>query len=276
MPIERSREPDSFTALEHEGWSRVIEDYQDLLGRLTQQAVEATLDAASVKAGDRLLDVCTGHAILATAAASRGAIVRGLDFSEAVLAVARRNAPVLVFDQGNAQELPYAAASFDVVVCGFGIIHVPDPARGLAEIYRVLKPGGRTALSAWARAAPTNGFGLLFGSVRTHGRTDVPLPHGPDMFQFGDEASMRAALADSGFDDVKAMTFPQIWTFERPDGFFDAIMRSGVRGAALLKAQEELAFAAIASAVEEGVKSFAADGRFEVPMPAVIGSAKRP
>ena len=275
MPIERSREPDTFTALEHEGWSRVIEDYQHLFGRLTQQAVEATLDASGIKAGDRLLDICTGHAILAAAAASRGAIVRGLDFSEAVLAVARRKAPGLVFDQGNAQELPYAAESFDVVVCGFGIIHVPDPARALAEIHRVLKPDGRTALSAWARPAPTNGFGLLFGSVRTHGRTDVPLPHGPDMFQFGDEASMCAALADSGFDDVKAMMLPQIWAFERADGFLDAIMRSGVRGPALLKAQEKLAFAAIAAAIEEGVKSFAANGRFEVPMPAVIGSARK-
>ena len=98
MPLERSREPDSFTAFEHEGWSRVIEDYQHLFGRLTQQAVEATLDATGVKAGDRLLDICTGHAILAAAAASRGAIVRGLDFSEAVLAVARRKAPALVFD----------------------------------------------------------------------------------------------------------------------------------------------------------------------------------
>ena len=177
MPMERSREPDAFTVFEHEGWSRVIADYQHLLGRLTQQAVEATLDAAGVKSGDRLLDLCTGHAILAAAAAGRGAIVCGLDFSEAVIALARRKAPALVFDQGNAQELPYAAESFDVVVCGFGIIHVPDPARGLAEIHRVLKAGGRTALSAWARPSATNGFGLLFGSVRTHGRTDVPLPH---------------------------------------------------------------------------------------------------
>ena len=148
MPLERSREPDSFTAFEHEGWSRVIEDYQHLFGRLTQQAVEATLDATGVKAGDRLLDICTGHAILATAAASRGAIVRGLDFSEAVLAVARRKAPALVFDRGNAQELPYATECFDVVVCGFGIIHVPDPARCLAEIHRVLKDRAQRVGSA--------------------------------------------------------------------------------------------------------------------------------
>jgi SAM-dependent methyltransferase len=206
--MERSREPDAFTTLEHEGWSRVIEDYQRLFGRLTRQAVEATLDASGVKPGDQLLDLCTGHAILATAAADRGAIVRGLDFSEVVLAVARRNAPALVFDHGNAQELPYAAESFDVVVCGFGIIHVPDPARVFAEMHRVLKRGGRTPLGAWARPAPTNGFGLLFGSVRTHGRTDVSLPHGPDMFQFGDEASMCAALANSDFDDVRGMMLP--------------------------------------------------------------------
>jgi SAM-dependent methyltransferase len=273
--MERSREPDAFTTLEHEGWSRVIEDYQRLFGRLTQQAVEATLDASGVKPGDRLLDICTGHAILAAAAAGRGAVVRGLDFSEAVLALARRNAPALVFDHGNAQELPYTAESFDVVVCGFGILHVPDPARAGGDTSRVLKRGGRTALSAWVRPAPTNGFGLLFGSVRTYGRTDVPLPHGPDMFQFGDEASMCAALAGAGFDDAKAMTLPQIWAFERADGFLDAIMRSGVRGPALLNAQEKPAFTLIATAIEKGMESFAANGRFKVPMPAVIGSATK-
>jgi hypothetical protein len=96
------------------------------------------------------------------------------------------------------------------------------------------------------------------------------------MFQFGDEASMHAALANSGFDGVNAKTLHQIWAFESADGFLDAIMRSGVRGPALLKAQEKLAFTAIAAAIEEGVKSFAANGRFEVPMPAVIGSARKP
>jgi hypothetical protein len=95
------------------------------------------------------------------------------------------------------------------------------------------------------------------------------------MFQCGDEASMCAALADSGFDDVKAMTLPQIWSFERADGFLDAIMRAGVRGPALLNAQEKPAFAAISTAIEKGMESFAANGRFEVPMPAVIGSATK-
>ena len=87
---------------------------------------------------------------------------------------------------------------------------------------------------------------------------------------------MHAALANSGFDDVNAKTLHQNWAFESADGFLDAIMRSGVRGPALLKAQEKFAFTAIAAAIEEGVKSFAANGRFEVPMPAVIGSARKP
>ena len=87
---------------------------------------------------------------------------------------------------------------------------------------------------------------------------------------------MCTALAGSGFGDVNAMTVPQTWAFERADGFLDAIMRSGVRGSALLKAQEKSAFTAIAAAIEEGVKSFAANRRFEVPMPAVVGSARKP
>jgi hypothetical protein len=49
----------------------------------------------------------------------------------------------------------------------------------LAEMRRVLRPGGRVALSVWERPSPTNGFGLLLGALKAHGRLDIPLPHGP-------------------------------------------------------------------------------------------------
>src|SRR6185312_2222383 len=101
-----------------------------------------------------------------------------------VLNVARRNVPDAEFRQADAENLPFDAETFDAVVCGFGIIHLPTPERALTEFLRVTRRGGRIAVSVWERALPSNGFGVLFGAIRAHGRLDIPLPHGPDMFQF--------------------------------------------------------------------------------------------
>jgi ubiquinone/menaquinone biosynthesis C-methylase UbiE len=136
MTIQKSTEPDAFTAFERAGWSSVISGYERVLGPVTAQTVDATLRAARLAEGDRVLDVCTGHGVLASAAAKMGATARGLDFAPEVVAIARRNAPDLDFDEGDAQQLPYPAESFDKVICGYGIIHLPDPQRALAEMHR--------------------------------------------------------------------------------------------------------------------------------------------
>ena len=96
--------------------------------------------------GTRLLDVCTGPGILAGAALERGAQVVGLDFSGKLIEIAKRNVPGAEFQQGDAQALPFEAESFDAVVCGYGVIHVPEPQKALSEMHRVLKPGGYLAV----------------------------------------------------------------------------------------------------------------------------------
>src|SRR5262249_38290086 len=159
------------------------------------QSVDATLDAAGVTSGCRVLDVCTGHGVLALAATERGAKVSAVDSAATMVAAARRNAPTVDCRQGDAQALPYADSTFDAVICGYGLLHVPEPDRALAEMRRVLRSGGRVAISVWERPSPSNGFGLLLSAAKAHGRLDVPLPHGADAFQFGDQEDMKVALA---------------------------------------------------------------------------------
>lgn len=277
MPIERSTEPEAFTDFERAGWAAAIDGYARTLGQVTAQTVDATLDAAGIAAGHRVLDVCTGHGILAAAALARGATVQGIDFAPAVLAMARRNVPGASFDQGDAQRLPYPDAGFDRVVCGYGIVHLPDPERALREMRRVLKPGGRVAASVWARATPANGLGLVYGAIKVYGRLDIPLPDGPDFFQFADPARLEAALSETGFVDVRASTFAQDWRLARPGDLLDAILNGTVRAKALLEAQDARAFTAIKAAVEAGMARFARGAAgYAVPMPAVIGSGARP
>jgi demethylmenaquinone methyltransferase/2-methoxy-6-polyprenyl-1,4-benzoquinol methylase len=106
-------------------------------------------DLAEVGAGDRVLDVATGTGDLAVELAGRvgaGGEVVGSDFSEAMLSRARVKAPGLAFEWGNALDLPYAAATFDAATVGFGARNFSDLGRGISEMARVVKPGGRVVI----------------------------------------------------------------------------------------------------------------------------------
>ncbi|MEX2193830.1 MAG: class I SAM-dependent methyltransferase [Thermoleophilaceae bacterium] len=103
-------------------------------------------DLARVRPGSRALDVATGTGDLAVALSGRGAEVVGMDFSEEMLALARRKAPGLAFEWGNALELSYEDGSFDAATVGFGARNFADLERGLAEMARVVRPGGRVVI----------------------------------------------------------------------------------------------------------------------------------
>jgi demethylmenaquinone methyltransferase / 2-methoxy-6-polyprenyl-1,4-benzoquinol methylase len=106
-------------------------------------------DVAAVGPGDRVLDVATGTGDLAIELAGRvgpGGEVIGLDFSEAMLELARVKAPAIRFDQGSALELPYADGEFAAATVGFGARNFSDLGRGLAEMRRVVRPGGRVVV----------------------------------------------------------------------------------------------------------------------------------
>jgi SAM-dependent methyltransferase len=277
MPIQRSNEPDAFASFERSGWNAVTDGYVKAIGPVTAQSVDAMLDAAKVTKGCRMLDVCTGHGVLAAAAAERGANVSAVDFAESMVAIVHRNVPNVDCRRGDAQDLPFGEGTFDAVVCGYGILHVAEPDRALAEMHRVLHPGGHVAISVWERPSSNNGFGILFGAVKAHGRLDVPVPHGPDIFQFGDLENMTAALAEVGFDDVSAKTVAQTWRLASASGLVDAFLQGAVRPKALLMAQDQDALSAIKAAVAQDMERlFRSGNSFQVPMPAIIGSGAKP
>ncbi len=110
---------------------------------------ERAADIASVGPGDRVLDVATGTGDLAVELARRvgpaGEVV-GMDFSPAMLELAREKAPELRFEQGNALELAYDDDEFAATTVGFGARNFADLGRGLAEMARVTRPGGRVVV----------------------------------------------------------------------------------------------------------------------------------
>lgn len=125
----------------------LINDIQSLgLHRLWKRRL---VECAQITPGIKVLDVCSGTGDLALAMSKRGAQVTGVDFSEPMLAVAARRSaathggPRIGFVQADAQNLPFADNSFDVVTIGYGLRNLADLDRGLAELLRVLRPEGR-------------------------------------------------------------------------------------------------------------------------------------
>ena len=106
-------------------------------------------DLARVGPGDRVLDVATGTGDLAVELDGRvspGGEVVGVDFSESMLELARRKAPGMRFEAGNALELPFADDEFAAATVGFGARNFSDLPRGLSEMVRVTRPGGRVVV----------------------------------------------------------------------------------------------------------------------------------
>jgi len=169
------------------------------------------VDLSRVGPGSRALDVATGTGDLAVALAARGAEVVGMDFSEEMLELARRKAPELTFEWGNALELGYEDDSFDAATVGFGARNFADLDRGLAEMTRVVRPGGRVVILeiTTPQRPPLSWFFRVWfdRAVPLLGR----LAGDPDAYtylpssvrRFPGPAELGAAMHRAGLDDVR-------------------------------------------------------------------------
>ncbi len=168
-------------------------------------------DLARVGPGDRALDVATGTGDLAIELAGRGAEVVGSDFSEGMLDVARGKASQLRWEQANALALPYEDGSFDAATVGFGARNFSDLERGLREMARVVRPGGRIVvleITTPQRPPLSTFFSLWFdrvvpllGKLAAEPEAYTYLPSSVKRFP-GPEA-LAGVLAGAGLTDVR-------------------------------------------------------------------------
>ena len=132
-----------------------------LVPALMQEWAPRLCDAARIQPGDHVLDVACGTGVLTREVAARlagtGSVI-GMDIDLGMLGVARSARPDLQWQEGSAEQLPFADARFDAVVSQFGLMFVPSPARALAEMWRVLKPGGHLAVAVWASLEETPAY----------------------------------------------------------------------------------------------------------------------
>lgn len=266
---------DPFRDFEHEGWERVAEAYAEAWPGLTAQFGERLLDAMAMGEGLLLLDVASGPGVVARAAVRRGARAVGLDFSRAMVEVARVANPGIEFREGDAQQLPFSTATFDRVVMNFGVLHLSNPDRAFAEARRVLRPGGRYGFTVWAAHERNRGMGIVAEAVERYGQPAAGIPQGPDRLRFAQESECRRALWAAGFDPAtfSFTTHDVRWLAPTASYVLEIQRDAAVRTAAALRQQPPDRLARIRAAVEQEVAAYRVAGGFAVPMSAHVITA---
>ncbi len=155
-------------------------DYPAIARRQLWQVGPRIVDAVGVRPGEDVLDVACGTGNAALRAAQAGGTVVGVDLTPELFEEGRRLAAeaqvAIDWVQGDAEELPFEDESFDVVLSTFGCMFAPRHAVTAHELARVLRPGGRLAITTWT---PEGGTGLLFRTVGEYLPSPSPLAEPP-------------------------------------------------------------------------------------------------
>jgi SAM-dependent methyltransferase len=267
-----------FKAFEAEGWTRKAGSYECLTGLATARFIEPLLDAAGVVAGARVLDVACGPGRCAAAAAARGADVVGLDAAAGMVGLARARYPQIEFRQGDAEELPFAGDSFDAVLAGFVVNHLPAPERALAEFARVVRRKGSVALTVWDKPERMRLLGVLMEAVqRAEGVEDPGLPAGgPDAFRFADDALLDQLLTAVGLEGSSVVSIGFEQRVGGTDELWEGLLGGSVRTAAVIERQPELVRRRVRAELERAVAPYRRDDGIVLPVAAKLASARRP
>ena len=171
----------------------------------------ATVRAVDPKPSERILDIAAGTGTSSVALAKTGADVIALDFSQGMVEEGRRRNPDLQFVQGDAEKLPFGDAEFDAVTISFGLRNVQQPEVAIAEMLRVLKPGGRVVICEFSRPP----LGVLRAGYHAYLRYVMPLIAGaassnPEAYRYlfdsirewPDETVLSQWLRTAGFTRV--------------------------------------------------------------------------
>ncbi|QNP60025.1 class I SAM-dependent methyltransferase [Paenacidovorax monticola] len=193
-------------AIQREGWSLFAP-----LESVTTATAAELVKHARIRAEQVVLDVGCGTGVVALTAARAGAKVHALDLSPVLIQHGRQHAALagveIEFREGDVEALPYESSTFDAVVSQFGHMFAPRPDVTIAEMLRVLKPGGTIAFSTWP---PEHYVGQMFALVAKF----VPPPPGAaPPPQWGDPGIIRQRLGDAVTEimfDRSVMLFPAL------------------------------------------------------------------
>lgn len=238
------------------------------------------IDRVRPQPGERVLDLACGTGAVARETVKRispGGSVVGVDISPDMLRVANEivgtRDGVVQWQQASADSLPLPDASVDVAICQQGLQFFPDKPAALRELRRVLKPGGRVALSVWrtiehhpvAQAMSTAASGKFGAMIRVS-------------FALGEDGALQRMLEDAGFQSVRVESVQKDIVFPSADEFVANTVR-GVAAAlpelrAMTDDQRAQLVAAVQAEVAPALRSYASDGELRFPTAAHVATAR--
>jgi SAM-dependent methyltransferase len=199
-------------------------DYPQVAERLISGFGPTLVGALQIRSGQQVLDVACGAGNVAIAAAATGAEVTALDIAPALLAQGALDAAAAGVDvewvEGDAEWLPFADASFDVVTSAVGVMFCHSHERAAAELVRVCRPGGGIGLIAWT---PESLIGLMFGVLAPF--APQPLLGSKPGSLWGTEAYVGDLLGD-GIDELYSERGTIRFEGVTPDAFVDLMRTS--------------------------------------------------
>jgi ubiquinone/menaquinone biosynthesis C-methylase UbiE len=256
--------------------SEAAAGYDQAFARVTTHFVPFLLRAAHITPGMRVLDIATGTGLAAEAAlgiVGPTGHVTAADLSPAMVEKARRrlnqakNASVVVED---GQALSFSDGSFDAVVCSLGLMFFPEPLRGLAEFRRVLRPGGRAAVSV--NTVPERSYNTRINLAVARHVPSLAEAAGR-VFSLGDETKLRSLFGGSDFRDVEITTETHRFALPSFDAYFEPFEQgAGSPGQAFISLPK-----AARHAVREEVRRELGDtgGPIEIEVEYRFGSGRR-
>jgi len=219
------------------------------------------IELAQIRAGQRVLDIACGTGVVTRLLADRvgpGGYVVGLDLSPVMLAAARArvNNANVEWREASAQSIPLPDSAFDAVVCQQGLQFFPDKAPALAEMLRVLVPGGRLALAVWRSIEHAPAFQALEKG-------------------FGDAEVIRALVVGGGFREVRLRADVKMTRFASAEHMVRSVASGAPSMLGALAEQGDTALDAIIAEVSEATRVYVDDEGLAFPQATHFVSALR-
>jgi SAM-dependent methyltransferase len=234
---------------------------------------EWLVDALDPQPGETILELAAGVGDTGIAAASRlgpsGRLI-STDFSPQMVDAARRRAAELgasnaEFRTMDAERMDLADESVDGVVCRWGYMLMADPLAALRETRRVLRPGGRVALSVWGDPASNPWASVPAKAFLDHTGGEPPDPRAPGIFAMASEERTRELLGEAGLEPRRIEQVEMVWAFATPDEHWHYVMDLAGALAMVVRSLPEDDQAAIRRLTEERLESVATPPRYGLP-----------
>lgn len=265
--------------IQRQGWDRASAFYERYWQEQLRPAHEALLAAADLQPGEHVLDVACGTGLVTLPAAARvapGGRVVGTDISSSMVTSARslateRGLTNAAFECCAAEDLEVVATTtFDVALCSLGLMYVPEPAVALAEMHRLLRPGGRVVASVWGERSCC-GWAEVFPIVDARVASDVC----PLFFALGAPGALAGVMTCAGFVEVEVTRLDVELVYADEDEAIGAAFLGGPVALAHSRFDDDTRRSAHAEYIDS-LHGFRDGAGFRVPGQFAVASARRP